>query len=347
MPICKNLGCSLSVAVILFTFMTLSANAEPSVLVETRPIQMKTFSRTLTAYGRTEPDPVSVTSVNLPRSGVIAKVLVRAGQLVGAGEPLLEFRTSPTASVQFQQAQAAVNYARNNLRRIEDLFKSQLKTQDQVANATKILADAEARLREQQRLGTGKPSETLRAPFAGIVTKINVSQGDLLQAGSNAMLLARRGSLIAWLGVEPEEAVNVRPGMPVVISPVFQPKTTFESQVGEVHSMINPATRLIDVLVRVKLPAKTNLPLGLTMKGIITLNRTKSLGVPRSAVLSDRNGSWIFLVRDNRAHKVWVKTSLHEAGMVAISGPVKAGDRVVVLGNYELEDGMAVRKGNP
>ena len=111
--------------------------------------------------------------------------------------------------------------------------------------------------------------------------------------------------------------------------------------------MINPATRLIDVLVRVKLPAKTNFPLGLTVKGIITLSRTQSLGVPRSAVLSDAKGSWIFLVRGDRAHKVTVQTGIQQVGMIAISGPVEAGDEVVVLGNHELKDGMAVRKGNP
>lgn len=337
----------LSVATILLSITNLSVSAEPSVLVETRPLQMKTFAKSLTAYGRTEPDPVSVTSVNLPRSGIISRVWVRAGQLVDVGAPLLQFDTSPTASVQFQQAEAAVEYARSNLRREEDLFRIQLATRDQVENARKKLADAEAQLLEQRKLGTGQASETIRAPFAGVVTKINVSQGDLIQAGSNAILLARRNSLIVPLGVESEDAVGIRPGMPVVISPVFQPKMAFSSQISEVHAMINPATRLIDVLVRVELPANTDFPLGLTMKGIITISHGESLGAPRNAVISDRHGSWIFLVRDGRAHKAAVKTGIQEAGIVAISGAVNPGDQVVVSGNYELKDGMAVRKGTP
>jgi RND family efflux transporter MFP subunit len=343
----RDISWSLSVAIILLSFINLSLAAEPSVLVKTCPAQKKTFTETLTAYGTTQPDPVSVTSINLPRSGIIARVWVRAGQLVEAGEPLLQFDTSPTASVQFQQAQAALEYARSNLQRQEDLFRSQLTTRDQVANARKNFADAETKLREQRKLGTGQPSQTVRAPFAGVVTKIGVSQGDLIQAGSNAMLLARRDSLIVPLGVEPEDAANVRPGMPAIISPVFQPANTLNSQVSEVHAMINPATRLIDALVRVKLPAETNFPLGLTMKGIITLSRTESLGVPRSAVLSDRQESWVFLVRAGRAHKVTVKTGIEEGGIVAIRGAVNPGDQVVVIGNYELKDGMAVRKGTP
>jgi membrane fusion protein (multidrug efflux system) len=337
----------LAVATILLSFTNMSVGAEPSVLVETRPVELKTFTKTLTAYGRTRPDPVAVQSINLPRSGIIARVWIRVGQLVAAGAPLLQFDTSPTASVQFQQAEAALEYARRNLRREEDLFRIQLATRDQVANARKKLADAEAQLREQRKLGTGQVSETIRAPFAGVVTKINVSQGDLIQAGSNTILLARRESLIVPLGVEPEDAVSIRPGMPVAISPVFQPNMAFSSDVSEVHAMINPATRLIDVLVRVKLPANADFPLGSTMKGVITLSKTESLGVPRSAVLSDRHGSWIFVAHGGRAHKVPVETGLQEAGMVAITGAVNPGDRVVVSGAYELKDGMAVRKGTP
>jgi membrane fusion protein, multidrug efflux system len=347
MAIFRYIGWSLSIASILLSFTILLAGAEPSVLVETSAIQARSFTKTLTAYGSTQPDPVSVTSINLPRSGIIAKVWVRSGQLVENGAPLLEFFTSPTASVQFQQAQAALDYARSNLGREEDLFRNQLTTKDQVANARKNLADAEARLQEQRKLGTGQSSETVNAPFAGVVTKISVSQGDLIQAGSNAVLLARRDSLIVPLGVEPEDAVNVRPGMPVAISPVFQPGSTFNSQVAEVHAMINPATRLIDVLVRMKLPANAEFPLGLTMKGVITLSRIETLGVLRSAVMRNGHGSWVFIVRGNRAHKVPVKTGRQEGRMIAVSGSLKAGDQVVVLGSYELSDGMAVRKETP
>ena len=343
----RDIRWSVSAVTILLSFINLSVGAEPSVLVETRPIQTKTFTKTLTGYGSAQPDPVAVQSVNLPRSGIIARVWVRTGQLVESGASLLEFDTSAKASVQFQQAQAALEYARSSLRREEDLFRIQLATRDQVANARKKLADAEAQLREQRKLGTGEPSETVKAPFAGVVTKINVSQGDLIQAGSNAILLARRDSLIVPLGVEPEDAMNVRPGMQVAISPVFNPTNTFNSQVDEVHAMINPATRLIDVLVRVKLPANAEFPLGLTMKGVIALSGKDSLGVPRIAVLSDRHSSWIFVVRNDKAHKVPVKTGWQESGMIAISGAVNPGDQVVVSGNYELKDGMAVRKGTP
>ncbi|MGB9616501.1 MAG: efflux RND transporter periplasmic adaptor subunit [Desulfomonilaceae bacterium] len=340
----RDILMSLCLATLVICFHNAAVSAEPSVLVETCLVEEKTFFEKLVGYGVIQPDPVSVTSINLLRSGIIARVWVRVGQLVDAQAPLFELDTSPATNVQFQLAQSAVEYARENLRQVEELFNRQLATQDQVANARKNLADAEIRLQEQRRLGADQRRETIKAPFAGVVTKVSVSPGDAVGAGANAAALARQDSSVVSFGVEPEDAAHIRPGMPVTMSAVFQPSVTFSGQVREVHAMINPTTRQIDVLVPLKPPTGTHLPLGLAMKAVVKLSQTKSLGVPRDAVMSDQHHSWIFIVRGNRAYKVLVKTGKEDAGVIPISGPVSAGDEVVVVGNYQLKDGMAVRK---
>ena len=42
-----------------------------------------------------------------------------------------------------------------------------------------------------------------------------------------------------------------------------------------------------------------------------------------------------------------VTTGLEDKGLVAVEGPLKANDTVVVVGNYELKDGMAVQEVQP
>jgi multidrug efflux pump subunit AcrA (membrane-fusion protein) len=39
-----------------------------------------------------------------------------------------------------------------------------------------------------------------------------------------------------------------------------------------------------------------------------------------------------------------VQTGPDDGSYIAVTHGIKAGDRVVTLGNYELEDGMAVRE---
>jgi hypothetical protein len=67
--------------------------------------------------------------------------------------------------------------------------------------------------------------------------------------------------------------------------------------------------------------------------------------LPRQAVLSDDRGSYVFQVADGRAHRVDVQAKQDGAKEVGVSGPIRPELRVVVLGNYELQDGMKVREG--
>jgi hypothetical protein len=69
-----------------------------------------------------------------------------------------------------------------------------------------------------------------------------------------------------------------------------------------------------------------------------------ALAVPHDALLSDEQGDYVFQVRDGKARRVAVKRGLDAGGLVAVEGLADTRAPVVVEGNYELEDGMAVRE---
>ena len=62
-------------------------------------------------------------------------------------------------------------------------------------------------------------------------------------------------------------------------------------------------------------------------------------------VLTDANGAYVFQVSGGKAHRVNVTSGEESQGMVAISGGTDPHLPVVVLGNYELQEGMQVRQG--
>jgi membrane fusion protein (multidrug efflux system) len=66
--------------------------------------------------------------------------------------------------------------------------------------------------------------------------------------------------------------------------------------------------------------------------------------VPRSAVLGDAPDACVYIVQDGKARRVPVQTGAEADDLIEVSGAVSAGDIVVVSGNYELNDGMAVRE---
>ncbi|MGA8017341.1 MAG: efflux RND transporter periplasmic adaptor subunit [Desulfobacterales bacterium] len=323
------------------------ALAEPQAQVQTIRLEEHSLKQTVVAYGQVQADPEHVISISLPRAGSINRLLVRLGERVTVNQELLELDTAPQARTDYQQAQAAVDYSRSKLQQTESLFSQQLATRDQVASARRDLSDAEAKLAELLKLGNEKTMTVIRAPFAGIVTALQVSQGQRVQADSGAMLLASGDTLVVPLGVEPEDARRISPGMKVILESLFEQQWHVAVRVTAVLAMVNPDTRLVDVLIRVPAAQSAPLVLGIRIKGTITVKEETSLAVPRSAVLKDAQGAYLFIVQNGRAHRVRIATGSDEGDLVAVKGPLKAGDAVVSVGNYELKDGMAVQEVQP
>lgn len=323
-----------------------TAAEEASVLVKTVPLRQERVATTLTCYGVITTDPRGTASVTLPRAARVSRLLVTQGEIVRAGAPLMEVATDSADILNFEQASLSVDYARQELRRVESMVSQRLATQSQLAAARKALSDAEASLREQNRLGTGHKQESLTAPYTGTVTAIAVKEGDRVPAGTSLAQISRQGALRAELGVEPEDSTRVRKGMEVLLKPVFGGNTTLTGAVHEIHGVINPQTRLVDIIVSLAGKETLSFLPGTQVRGVIRLARQTGWVVPRQAVLRDSDGEYIYQVDKGIARRVTVVSSKADSGLVLIRGKINPHMKVVAVGNYELQDGMAVREGN-
>lgn len=324
---------------LLATSMTYATDI-PGVQVETVPMKQQQMADIVSGYGVVSPDTHSLQTISLPRPGQIMRLLVSPGQTVKKGSPLLQFGTGADAALSYQQARQTVDFAIGEATRIEQLVKQQLATQSQLSSAKKALADAEANLRAQERIGAGRTLEQVDAPFNGVVMSVQAAQGDRLAAGAPVLQLARAGEQRVLLGVEPDDARRVRPGMSVNIAPVFSSETRVLGRVAQVFGMINPQTQLVDVLVKF---SGGGLMPGTRVRAEIEVAKQTAWVVPRSAVLRDANGAYLFQVAQGKAHRINVQTGLEHRGLIAVQGPFEPSQPVASLGNYELHDGIAVR----
>ncbi len=324
----------------------LYAGDNPSVLVQTAKVIEQTVSEQLRVYGTLLPDPDQSISLSFSHGGYITKVRSRLGQRVKKGDILLELDTSPTAHMQFIQARSNVDFARQELAHQLRLEQEQLATRSQVDAAKKALLDAKSSLTALRKQGFEQSHEKLISPMDGIITQLNVTQGQRVQAETTAMLIASEDKLIVRLGVEPEDLKFISPGLPIVLTSVFEPDYQAKTVVREVHAMINHDTHLVDVLTVIPDEQIDHLVLGSKMTARIQLDAHKAIVVPRSAVLQDETGDFIFLVSAGKAHKVKVVRGVNNRKWIEVKGEVEAGDVVVVVGNYELNDGMSVREAN-
>ncbi len=335
----------LTLILLLASHWALADSNTITAKVKTITLKPGLLSETIDTYGRVVPDPDSQSNISVVHAGTVEKLMVRPGEQVTAGQALIRLATAPASRMDYQQAEANVKYARAELARKQSLFSQHLVTRGDVAAAQKDLRSARAALQAQKRLGSDQSTSTLRSPFDGVVSKVSVSQGDRVKQNTTVVQIARRRGMLVPLGVEQEDVSRLKTGQPVILEPVFNPDLKIHSTITQVHAMADPVTGLVDVIVPVPSGQANSLIFNEMVRGHITLQEEKTLAVPTSAVLSDRKGQYLYRV-DNRhiAHRIYVKTGIQQDDRIAVSGAIRAGDTIVVSGNYELTDGMHVQE---
>lgn len=326
--------------------------AEPPVTapVQTVPARYAALSQTVRAYGTASMAPADVTDVNVPFTVRLTRLWVSAGQHVAAGAPLADLAPDPAALLAYRQASSSAELARGELSRTEKLYDQQLATLSQLEQAAKAASDANQALVAQRQLGALSAQQRIKAPYEGVVVALNATQGAQIQAGAPLMQLARAGvgangpRARITLAVEPSDSVRLRDGMPVTLRPLAASLNiaSLSGVVQMVGRAIDPQTQLVNVVAVATAPTANVLP-GARFAADIALSQSEHWIVPRSAVLRDAKGDYVFQVDNGRARRVGVTTAVDQESALGVDGPINRSWPIVATGNYELKDGMAVR----
>lgn len=329
---------------LLFASNSLGASDVPSVQVETAPLQKRELREAVRAYGTVATTEESMVAISFPHPGQVIELHVRAGQKVRSGETLVTISADPAALQSYEKARAALEFAKRELSRQEALRKQHLATNAQVATAQMAVTDATVALETERKLGNDQRIALAAAPFDGYVSQVMAAPGARLSANTAIIKLARtdKGLRIA-AGLAPEDASRVMPGMLAEVTPIFSAGSQpVEGTVRQISGTMNAMTKLVDAWIDV---LQTNkLVPGAAASVIIILSQHEAWVVPRNAVLHDHSGSYLFQVTNGQAKRVDVKTGIETDQLTEVSGGFDPMLGVVTVGNYELRDGMTVRK---
>jgi membrane fusion protein, multidrug efflux system len=318
----------------------------PSVLIETAALREQVLKHTVQGYGTVATSEDAVIGISFLHPGQISRLRVRPGEVVKAGAVLLELSTDPSATLGYQTAVAALDFAKRDLVRTQTLLTQHLATNAQLAAAQKAVEDAMAAVEVQRKLGNDRTTEVITAPFNGYVTALTVALGDRVQPNTTVLKLAPTDRVQVTVGLQPEDAARVQTGMAAEVVPVFTPDGRLSGVVRGATGTINPATKRVDVWVEI-VAAEQDLVPGTAVSVQIVLEQHTGWVVPRDAVLRDGKGDYIFQVTGSKAERVPVKTGIETDKYTEIIGPIDTKRPIVTVGNYELQDGMTVREGAP
>lgn len=322
-------------------------DAQPPVEVGTAMPVRQTFHAQVAAFGQLAADSRNALSLSLPQAGEITATDALAGQRVKRGDALLELATDPGTRSAYLQAQSAVKVARNDLARTTRLQSEKLATNAQLDAARKALADAQATLDAQAKLGGDQAVATLRAPADGVVTVLDVQRGQRVAAGAALLRFTPDAALAAQLGIDPGAVSDVHVGMPVTLQPVYAARgmSPLHATVAMVGDAVNPQSHLVDVVAT--LEAKTPMPAGTAVSASIATAPFTAWAVPRDALQSDQQGNFVLQIEQGKARRVDVKVLAPDRSPVGVEGALDAHAPVITLGSYEVSDGDSVRASAP
>ena len=144
-------------------------------------------------------EAVRQTTLSAQVSGAIVALSVKAGDTVRAGQPLLRIdaqsaQQGVAASVaQVEAAQAQLNIAVRELDRQKQLFAQQYISQAALDRTAAQVDAAQAQVRALQAQTRASQAQTgfftVSAPYAGVVSEVPVTQGDMVMPGRPLVVL--------------------------------------------------------------------------------------------------------------------------------------------------------------
>jgi membrane fusion protein (multidrug efflux system) len=317
--------------------------SKPVATVSVVPIRKAAIADDVVAYGAITAPTSEVRVVSVPFESRLVKILVVPGQSVTTGMPLIEIEASPATKLALEDARNTLAATQRDLELVRQRFQEKLATNSELFTAENNIKTAQAHLKSLEQSGADGQRQ-LKAEAPGIVSKIDVQEGQVVPAGGPLVETASQNQIEAKLGVEPNDVGALAVGQAVQLTPIENPSA--EPVAGKIRLVgrrVDPTTRLVDVMV--SLPPDAALILESFVAGKITRAAGEGFLVPRDAVLpSEDSGYELFTVKDGHAVKHTVKVGVENDELVqVIADDLKEGDLAVVVGNYELEDGMQVK----
>ena len=303
-------------------------------------------------------------------TGYIAKRNVDIGDRVKAGEVLAELAvpelddqisqnesTLTQLKASLQQAEANVKLAQVTWDRDRPLVNQGWATQQQgTVDVQTVKADEAAVAAAQQnvaaqenlikQLRQNRSYALVVAPFDGVITQRNVDVGSLVQgnatSGTFMFEIMQMDVVRVFVYVPQDAAFGVAPGVDAIVRVPELPDREFKGKVTRTADAQQSGTRTL--LTEIDIPN----PDGVLRSGVYCFvelkipRKTPSFIVPAEAIIFNRDGLQVAVVKDSKAEIRKVRETRDLGTKVEVDAGVNAGDQVILNPPVNLGEGSNV-----
>jgi membrane fusion protein (multidrug efflux system) len=267
---------------------------------------------------------------------------------VKEGAPLLEL--SATDDVAHLEAlKATTELSRITYERDSTLVKTKAVSMQTVDNDKWTLKNNEAQVAQQQALIDYK---FIKAPFSGRLGIRQVDLGKYLAAGTAIVTLQQLDPVYVDFYLPQQALAQIKVGQRLVGKVDTFPNQTFDGEVSAINSLVDAATRNVQIRGTLKNPDHRLLP-GMFATVDINSGAPQNLvTLPQTAIAYNSYGDIVHVVDDKGkdangqpqlvARQTFVTTGQTRGDQVVLLTGVREGDIIVTAGQIKLRNGSPV-----
>ena len=293
-------------------------------------------------------------AINPQVEGQITKILVKSGDHVTAGTPLLQIDPlKQEATVSSQEAsrmaqEANVRYAKISLERAQKLHDAGVISKQELDNAQTAYDAAVAQLKALDEQVNQQKVElhyySVSAPMNGIVGDVPVHVGDRVTVATLLTTVDEPGALEAYVYVPAEKARDLKIGLSVRLFDGAG-STVSDTQVTFVSPQVDTDTQTVLAKAAVQNP-KSRVRIAQQVRAQITWRIHEGPVIPVLAVQRINGEFFAFVaVNDGKgavARQRVVKLGDTVGNDFAVLDGLQRGDHIIVSGTQFLQDGTPV-----
>jgi RND family efflux transporter, MFP subunit len=330
------------IAVILFVlfgaYRIVSNRMEDKSAVSSDVVNIKVTTAAITTLENTSPltgrlEPTEEVTIIPKAVGEVTSVNVELGQKVTKGTVLFEIDKTQVAT-SFNTAKASYNDAQVNLSRIEALYKEGAVSQQQYEQAQTAYTIAKE---NYTSASDGMSNYVVTSPIDGYITSVNVVVGGIASQSAPAATIANIDKLEIDTSISENIINKIKVGdkVDVLVSSVsdkpFSGTVTALSPAPAVGSLTYPMKVTLD-------NATAEVKPGMFAEVIITSDKSEGvIALPSNSVLVKSGKTEVATIENGKAVFKEVVIGVDNGKLAEIKSGIKAGDTVVIEGQYYLE----------
>lgn len=270
---------------------------------------------------------------------------VRAGQAMAIIDRSVQNQQAASANAQVDVARADADLAQANLDRALQLVDRGFISTADVDRLTATRDAAVARVKVARAQASELRARTARlnvvAPASGLVLERAVEPGQVVSPGTGALFrIARGGEMELNAQLSEADLARISTGVSAEVVPAGTDKR-FIGQVWQIAPTIDAQNR--QGVARIALPYAAELRPGGFATAMINSGTVVAPLLPRSAILSDDRGSYVFVVgRDKKVARRAVETGVVTEEGVTVTSGLTGTEQVVRQAGGFLSEGALI-----